>query len=209
MSLPTLVIGTKNLSSWSLRPWLALKHLGIAFEELELPLDTPEYYERIGLYSPTGRVPVLIDGQIKIWDSLAICEYANELKQGAGYPTDKGARAHARSISAEMHSGFGGLRSLWTMKAAEVNVHVPPNEDVRKDLARIEAIWSDCRARYGSSGPWLFGSYSIADAMYAPVVLRFNTYGAKISATARSYVDATLADPLLKAWIASAKSALK
>jgi glutathione S-transferase len=207
MSLPQLVIGTKNLSSWSLRPWLALKHLGIEFEELELPLDTPEYYERIGRYSPTGRVPVLIDGHIKIWDSLAICEYANELKQGAGYPTDRGARANARSISAEMHSGFGGLRTLWTMKAAEVNVHVPPNEDVRKDITRIEVIWSDCRARYGSSGPWLFGSYSIADAMFAPVVLRFNTYGAALSPSAREYVTTTLADPHVRAWIDAAKSA--
>src|SRR5262245_4043824 len=113
MSLPTLVIGTKNLSSWSLRPWLALKHFDIAFEELELPLDTPEYFERIERYSPTLRVPVLIDGAHKVWDSLAICEYANELANGAAWPKDRGARAHARSISAEMHSGFGGLRSQW------------------------------------------------------------------------------------------------
>jgi glutathione S-transferase len=209
MSLPTLVIGTKNLSSWSLRPWLALKHLGIAFEELELPLDTPEYYERIGRYSPTGRVPVLIAGEIKVWDSLSICEYANELAKGAGYPADPGARAHARSISAEMHSGFGALRSLWTMKAGDVNVHVPLNDDVRKDIARIEAIWSDCRTRYGSSGPWLFGRYSIADAMYAPVVLRFNTYGATLTPPAREYVATTLADPHVRAWIDAAKSALK
>jgi glutathione S-transferase len=209
MSLPQLVIGTKNLSSWSLRPWLALKHLGIAFEELELPLDTPEYYERIGRYSPTGRVPVLIDGQIKIWDSLAICEYANELKLGAGYPADKATRAHARSICAEMHSGFGGLRSLWTMKAAEVGVRVPPNDEVRKDIERIEYIWSECRRHYGATGPWLFGSYSIADAMYAPVVLRFNTYGATLSAVAREYVATTLSDQYVRAWIESAKAATK
>jgi glutathione S-transferase len=209
MSLPTLVIGTKNLSSWSLRPWLALKHLGVAFEELELPLDTPEYYERIGRYSPTGRVPVLIDGQTKVWDSLAICEYANELQQGSGFPTDRSARAHARSICAEMHSGFGGLRSLWTMKAGEVGIRVPPNDEVRKDIERIENIWSECRTRYGANGPWLFGNYSIADAMYAPVVLRFNTYGATLSEIAKDYVRATLSDPHVNAWITSAKSKLK
>src|SRR5215831_16914969 len=115
--IPTLILGTKNLSSWSLRAWLTLKKLGIAFEELELPLDTPEYYRRIEDYSPTKRVPALVDGALRIWDSLAICEYANELSGGKGWPVDSHERAHARSISAEMHSGFAALRTVWTMRA--------------------------------------------------------------------------------------------
>lgn len=207
MSLPTLVIGTKKLSSWSLRPWLALKHLSIAFEELELPLDTPEYSERIRQYSPTARVPVLIDGTTRIWDSLAICEYANELKSGAGFPTDRSTRAHARSICAEMHSGFGGLRNLWPMKAGEENLQVALNDEARKDIERIEALWSDCLKQHG--GPWLFGGYSIADAMYAPVVLRFRSYGAALQPSSREYVQTTLADPHLQTWIKSAKASIK
>src|SRR5712692_1175221 len=120
MSLPKLVIGSKNLSSWSLRAWFALKQLDIAFEEIELPLDIPEYYRRIEQYSPTRRVPVLLDGDLKIWDSLAICEYANEVTGGKGWPRDSRERARARSFGAEMHSGFAGLRNCWPMKAAAV-----------------------------------------------------------------------------------------
>jgi glutathione S-transferase len=205
MSLPTLVIGTKNLSSWSLRAWFALKNLRIAFEELELPLDTPEYYRRIEEYSPTRRVPALIDGALKIWDSLAICEYANELSGGKGWPTDSHERAHARAISAEMHSGFAALRTLWTMRAAAIDLNVPLTDEAASDVARIDAIWKDCRSRYGNRGPWLFGSFSIADAMYVPVVLRFRSYGARVSETARQYMATALADQHLQAWIAAAR----
>src|SRR4051812_46018622 len=127
MSRLTLVIGTKNLSSWSLRPWMALKHLDINFDEIELPLDTPEFQQRIEKYSSTRRVPVLIDGETKIWDSLAICEYANELSNGKGWPNDRQARAWARSVSAEMHSGFQALRNTWPMKAASTGLKVEPD----------------------------------------------------------------------------------
>src|SRR5215831_18003732 len=139
--VPTLILGTKNLSSWSLRAWLTLKKLGIAFEELELPLDTPEYYRRIEEFSPTRRVPALVDGALKIWDSLAICEYANELSGGKGWPADARERARARAISAEMHSGFTALRSLWTMRAAATGLDVPLTDEAASDVARIEAIW--------------------------------------------------------------------
>jgi glutathione S-transferase len=201
----TLVIGDKQLSSWSLRPWILLRHLDLPFEEVRLPLDTPRFHEEIGRWSPTGRVPVLLDGDLRIWDSIAICEYASELAGGAGWPEDCRLRAIARSVSAEMHSGFQALRSTWSMQATSRGVNVPPTPQVSADVDRIDAIWSDCRARHGKRGPWLFGErYTIADAMYAPVVLRFVTYGARLSATAAHYRDYALADPYLQEWLRGA-----
>ncbi len=197
-----LVIGNKNLSSWSLRPWLLLKQCGLPFEEVCLKLDTPEFHEQVVHYSPARRVPVLIDGSTAVWDSLAICEYVNELVKGAAWPQDRAARAHARSISAEMHSGFAALRQTWSMKST-AKLHVEPTPETLKDVERIDAMWQDCRQRYG--GPWLFGrSFTIADAMYAPVVLRFNTYGPKLSASAATYVQHALGDRELHAWIQGA-----
>jgi glutathione S-transferase len=196
----TLIIGTRNLSSWSLRPWLALKHTGLDFDTVELPLDTPEYYQRIELYSPTRRVPVLLHGDRRIWDSLAICEYANELTAAKGWPPDPAARAWARSISAEMHSGFQALRSCWPMNASGRHLNVAATAETLSDITRIDAIWNEARAAHADQGPWLFGSYSIADAMYAPVVLRFNSYDAKVSTVAQQYMATTLGDPLLKEW---------
>jgi glutathione S-transferase len=193
-----LIIGNKNLSSWSLRPWLLLRQCNLAFEEVVLPLGTPEFQTQVALYSPTGRVPVLKDGAVTVWDSLAICEYVNELVKGAAWPTDRAARAHARAVSAEMHSGFTALRHTWPMRAAE-KLNVEPNAATLADVQRIDFIWQECLRRYG--GPWLFGpSFTIADAMYAPVVLRFNTYGAKLSPGAMSYVRHVLGDRELKAW---------
>lgn len=197
-----LIIGNKNLSTWSLRPWLLLKQCNLPFEEVQLPLDTPEFRAQIAQYSPAGRVPVLLDGLTTIWDSLAICEYVNELVKNAAWPHERAARAHARAISAEMHSGFSALRQTWSMRAAE-KLQVAPTPETLADVQRIDAMWQDCRQRYG--GPWLFGaSFSIADAMYAPVVLRFNTYGAKLSASATAYVQQALGDRHLHAWIQSA-----
>ena len=201
----TLVIGDKQLSSWSLRPWILLRHLDLPFEEVRLPLDTPRFHAEIGRWSPSGRVPVLLDGDLRIWDSIAICEYASELAGGAGWPEDRRLRAIARSISAEMHSGFQALRSTWSMQATSRGVDVPPTPQVSADVERIDALWSDCRARHGKHGPWLFGErYTIADAMYAPVVLRFVTYGARLSATAAHYRDYALADPFLQEWLRGA-----
>jgi glutathione S-transferase len=202
----TLVIGDKNLSSWSLRPWILLRHLGLPFTELRLSLDTPQFRAEIGRWSPTGRVPVLIDGDLRVWDSIAICEYASEQAGGAGWPAATAARAMARSISAEMHSGFAALRSTWPMQAVSRGLRVPLTPEVRADVERIDAIWSDCQARHGSRGPWLFGDrYTIADAMYAPVVLRFTTYGASLSEAAGRYRDHVLADPSLQDWIRGAE----
>ena len=201
----TLVIGTKNLSSWSLRPWLVLEHLGLPFEEVKLPLDTPAFQRDILKYSPTSRVPVLIDGDITIWDSLAIAEYLNEKAQGRGWPSDTAIRAHARAVSAEMHSGFGALRTHWPMKATgKGNVELPP--EGKADVARVQQLWHECRSQYAQRGPWLFGEYSIADAMYAPVALRFRHYGATFtSPIAEAYQQQLIQDKHLQPWLAEAQ----
>jgi glutathione S-transferase len=200
----TLVIGNKNYSSWSLRAWIMMKHLEIPFREVLLPLYTPEFKEELEQYGPGGRVPVLTQGKLCLWDSLAICEYVAELA-GKGWPKDQQTRALARCVSAEMHSGFGNLRSLWPLNARARNRHTAVTTSLEADVDRIDEIWNDCRHRFGAGGPWLFGEYSIADAMYAPVVLRFNTYGARISETARWYMATVLEDAPLQEWLSAAK----
>jgi glutathione S-transferase len=200
-----LVIGDKHRSSWSLRPWILLRHLDLPFEEFSLPLDTERFRDEIGRYSPTQRVPVLIDGSLRIWDSLAICEYVNEMVAGAAWPADPGARAVARSISTEMHSGFAALRRNWPLQSAAQVHDVELTPEAATDVARIDTIWSECDDRRATDGPWLFGRYSIADAMYAPVVLRFHTYGARLSPGARRYYEHALGDPCLREWIAGAR----
>jgi glutathione S-transferase len=201
-----LVMGNKNYSSWSLRPWMLMTHLGVKFRETILPLDTAQFKDEIARYSPTGRVPVLLDGELAIWDSLAICEHIAEVT-GRGWPADRAARAVARSVCAEMHSGFANLRAQWPMNATARNRRTAMTPALEADIERIEEIWSDCRSRFGQSGgPWLFGEYSVADAMYAPVVLRLNTYGAPLTATARWYVAAALEDPVLQTWLLAARS---
>ena len=205
MSDLTLVIGNKNYSSWSLRPWILLKHLGVEFEELLLPLDTPEFKDEVEKYGPSGRVPVLRHGAHSIWDSLAICEYVAELTS-RGWPQERYARAMARCVCAEMHSGFANLRMEWPMNARARNRRTPMTPGLEADIDRIDEIWVDCRGHFGSAGPWLFGEYSIADAMYAPVVLRFKTYGAQISETARWYLATALEDAALQEWVQSAQA---
>lgn len=200
-----LVIGDKNLSSWSLRPWMLLRHLGLAFEEIRLPLDTPRFRDEIGRYSPAHRVPVLLDGDLRVWDSLAICEYLDEKSGGRAWPEDAAARAHARSVSAEMHSGFTALRAAWSMQAAARGIELPPGPAALADIERIDEIWRNCRAEHAADGPWLFGRYSVADAMYAPVALRFNTYGARLSAGAGGYFEAVLQDSNIQDWIRGAE----
>jgi glutathione S-transferase len=204
MSL-TLVIGSKNYSSWSLRPWILLRHLGIEFEERVLAIYTAEFYEELRKITPTRRVPVLLDGELRIWDSLAICEYLAE-KTGRGWPKDTATRAHARALSAEMHSGFQTLRNACPFNARARNRVVPQTPELLADVRRIDEMWADCRYRFGRGGPWLFGEYTIADAMYAPVVLRFNTYGAELSAPSREYLNSVLADPPLIDWLHAAQS---
>lgn len=201
----SLTMGNRNYSSWSLRPWILMKHLGLAFDENVLPLDTPEFARDIVRFSPTRRVPVLRHGELLVWDSLAICEYVCELA-GRGWPADRAARAMARSVCAEMHSGFGALRSQWPMNARAVDRRTGADAALEADIARIQQIWRECRAGFGIAGPWLFGPYSVADAMYAPVVLRFHTYGARLDEVAAAYSATTLADPFLREWLDAARA---
>jgi glutathione S-transferase len=205
MSELHLIIGNKNFSSWSLRPWILMTHLGLAFRETIVQLDTPQTKDEISRYCPSGRVPVLRHGELAVWDSLAICEYVAELT-GRGWPAGREARAVARSVAAEMHAGFANLRAQWPMNAAARNRHTAMTPGLEADIDRVEEIWADCRSRFGKvGGPWLFGEYSIADAMYAPVVLRFNTYGAPLTEVARWYIASALEDPAMQKWLLAAK----
>lgn len=206
MSELTLVIGNRNYSSWSLRPWVLLKHLGLEFREELIRLDTPTTRDEIEKYSPSGRVPVLLDGGLCVWESLAICEYVAELGGRRGWPHEPRARAVARSVCAEMHAGFVNLRMEWPMNARARHRRTVLTPGLEADIDRVDEIWNDCRRRFGAAGPWLFGDYSIADAMYAPVVLRFNTYGAQVSETARWYMATVLEDSILQSWLAAAKA---
>ncbi len=197
-----LVIGNKNYSSWSLRPWLLLRHHGIAFDEHRLLLDTPAFAREDGDWSPSRTVPALRHGSLTVWDSLAICEYASEtFLDGAGWPREAAARAVARSVAAEMHSGFRALRTRMPMNARRRAQGFAYDDNVRTDIARVFAIWRDCRARFGTGGPFLFGAFSIADAMYAPVVLRFVSYGVAIEPDLQPWVDALLGLPAMREWL--------
>jgi glutathione S-transferase len=196
-----LVIGNKNYSSWSFRPWLAMKVAGIAFEETVISLEAEDFKARVLEVSGAGKVPVLIDGDTRIWESLAILEYlAEKFPAAALWPKDAAARAHARAIASEMHAGFMPLRRHLPMNVWRP-VKVRPLDDGSKtDVTRIDAIWSDCRTRYGAAGPFLFGAFSAADAMYAPVIWRFHTYAVDVSAPARAYMSAMMALPAWQEW---------
>ena len=198
----TLVIGNKNYSSWSMRPWIGLKATGIAFEEVLIPLYTGAAdKQRILSFSRAGKVPILIDGDVTVWDSLAILEYAAETFPAARlWPSDRAARAHARSISAEMHSGFVALRNECGM-----NLHRPVrartlSDAAQADIARIQDIWRECRERYAAEGPYLFGAFTAADAMFAPVVHRFHTYAVERAGVIEAYMAAMLAHPAMLSW---------
>lgn len=203
---PTLYIGNKNYSSWSLRPWFLLTEAGIDFEEVRLPLDTPEFHERIREISPAGRVPVLqLDGHV-VWDSLAIAETVAERWPERGlWPDDAAARAHARSVSAEMHAGFGALRSKLPMNCRAMGRQVKLSDETLADIRRVQAIWADCAERYGGEG-WLFGRFGVADAMYAPVVFRFRTYGVNIAESAGAYAERVLESRAIQNWLRAAES---
>lgn len=205
MARPVLVIGNKAYSSWSLRPWLLMTHAGIEFDEERIALYQSDSRERLMRFSPAGRVPVLVDGDLAVWDSLAICEYlAEKHPEKQLWPPDVRARANARSICAEMHSGFASLRSQMPMNVrARLPGRAKPPE-VRADISRIETMWNDCRARFGSPGPFLYGQFSIADAMYAPVVTRFHTYGVVLAGAAAEYLQTIRGLPAMQAWAAGA-----
>ena len=200
----TLVIGNKNYSSWSLRPWLVLKQAGLTFDEVGIPLQTLESRAQRLAYSPAGKVPVLVDGDITVWDSLAICEYLAE-RHADLWPQSAVERAFARSISAEMHSGFMDLRTHMPMNCRKTFPGKGDTPEVMRDIARIIAIWEDCRARHTEAGPFLFGHFTIADAMYAPVVLRFRTYAVELPAVSQAYADAIIALPAMQEWLTAAQ----
>jgi glutathione S-transferase len=193
-----LIIGNKNYSSWSFRSWLAMKVAGIAFEETVISLDAPDFKARVTAPGGSGRVPVLIDGDVRVWESLAILEYLAEKFPAAGlWPKHAAARARARAIASEMHAGFLPLRRHLPMNVARPVKKRALDDDAAANAARIDAIWSECRSEFGADGPFLFGPFGAADAMYAPVVWRFHTYAVEVSAAARDYMRSMIS---LSAW---------
>jgi glutathione S-transferase len=197
-----LVIGNQNYSSWSMRPWIALKVAGIAFEERLVPLGDPDFKRVLLQISPAGKVPVLADGDVHVWESLAILEYLAEKFPDAGlWPAEAGARAHARSIAAEMHAGFLPLRRECPMNMRRPRRGRELSAQTQADVARIDALWTACRAHFASDGSFLFGrTFGAADAMYAPVVSRFSTYDINVGPASRGYMDAVMSLPAWAQW---------
>lgn len=208
--MATLILGNRIYSSWSLRGWLLVRQAGLAVEEIVIPLRTPDTATEIAKHSPSGKVPTLVVGDLTVWDSLAIAEYCAEQAPDAGlWPANAAARAVARSVSAEMHAGFQALRGAWPMNLKRKGPTLAPDAAVAADIARISAIWADCRARFGhgrSGGPFLFGDWCAADAMYAPVVSRFVSYGAPLGPQATAYCTAVMNHPLMREWSESAST---
>ena len=200
-----LILGNQNYSSWSMRPWMAMKVAGIAFDQEVISLDAQDFKARVTRVSGTGKVPALADGDVQVWESLAILEYLAEKFPGAGlWPADAGARAHARAIAAEMHAGFVPLRRHLPMNMWRPVQKRELTPEVQANVQRIEAMWADCRAHYGAGGAFLFGRFGAADAMYAPVVARFHTYAVELGTVARAYADAVMALPAWAEWRAAA-----
>jgi len=200
-----LLIGNKNYSSWSLRPWIAMKVAGISFEETVVPLYEPGSREHVLAVSPTGKVPALVEGDIHVWESLAILEYlAEQFPEAALWPDDRRPRAHARAIAAEMHAGFVALRRHCPMNMRRAMKARNLTAEVAADVRRIDALWTDCRARFEAGGPFLFGSFGAADAMYAPVVSRFHSYAIEVGPAARRYMEAVMGLPAWTEWRAAA-----
>jgi glutathione S-transferase len=201
----TLVIGNKCHSSWSLRPWILMKQFGIPFEEVLIPfsepMHSPEWKAKVRQYAPGGKVPGLVDGDVAVWESLAIMEYlADTHPDLAIWPRDRAARAMARSISAEMHAGFSPLRSACPMNLGKKYAQKDRGPEVAKDVARVAEVWTAARERFGKGGPFLFGAFTAADAMYAPVVTRFESYSIPVDPTCRAYMDAVMATPAFQEW---------
>ncbi len=200
-----LIIGNKNYSSWSMRPWIAMKVAGLPFDEELLPLHEPGSRERVLTYSPAGKVPVLIDGDIAVWESLAILEYlAEKFPQAGLWPSDTRARSHARVVSNEMHGGFMPLRRACAMNMWLPPKHRPQSDEVMDNVKRIDALWTDCRTRYGKGGDFLFGAFGAADAMYAPVASRLHSYGLPVGEISQAYMKAMMALPAWQEWLAAA-----
>ncbi|EAR61740.1 glutathione S-transferase family protein [Neptuniibacter caesariensis] len=199
-----LYIGNKNYSSWSLRGWLVLKAFDIEFDEVLLKLFSEEFYETLKGKTPALKVPTLIDGDVTVWDSLAICEYVNETYlNGKGWPASAADRARARAVVAEMHSGFMALRNEMPMNC-RAKRKVSLSDEAVKDVQKIDALWADLRESFAGEGPWLFGKFSIADVFYASVVLRFGTYGINVSENSAQYMETVFGLPALQEWLEEA-----
>jgi glutathione S-transferase len=200
-----LIIGNKNYSSWSFRPWIGMKVAQIPFDEEVISLNAPDFKPRLSAVSGTGKVPTLVDGEIRIWESLAILEYlAEKFPQSKLWPADAATRAHARAIASEMHAGFLPLRRLLPMNMWRPAIARELTAEASVNVTRIDAMWQDCRTRFGKGGPFLFGAFGAADAMYAPVVARFHTYAVPVSAVAKQYMDAVRALAAWGEWTAAA-----
>lgn len=202
----TLIIGNKNYSSWSFRPWIAMKAAGIPFVETVVPLDTPEFKPKVSTVSGSGKVPALADGDVHVWESLAILEYlAEKFPRAALWPEEPAARAHARAIAAEMHASFLPLRRHLPMNFWRPVMRRDLTPEAFQDVRRIDAIWSQCRERFGKDGPFLLGTFGAADAMYAPVVSRFHTYAVEVSPMAHGYMEAVMQLPAWHEWETAAR----
>ncbi len=202
-----LILANKAYSSWSLRPWILLAHFKIPFDEVVIPMDEPETRANMLKYAPSGKCPSLHDGNAAVWESLAIIEYVAETHpEKAIWPRAKAARAHARSLANEMHAGFGALRQACPTNFRRPARAIALSEEVRADVARIEAAWAHARETSGAAGPYLFGRFSAADAMFAPVVNRFHVYDIPVSKASRAYMEAIMVLPAWKAWIAAAEA---
>ena len=203
---PKLIIGNKNYSTWSLRSWLLLHEAGIEFDEHRIALDTPETAAEIAVFSPGGNVPVLQLGDLTVWDSYAIAEtIAERWPEKNLWPVDADVRAYARSICAEMHSGFHMLRECMPMNCRAMGRQVPLPDELTDDIDRIIAIWSDCHRRFSGDSGWLFGDFSVADSMFAPVVLRFRTYGINLPESAGFFPHRVLESEAMQEWLAAAE----
>lgn len=195
-----LVIGNKNYSSWSLRPWLLLRHFQLDFEEIRVPLFVPGYQDELGRYSASQKVPVLLDDGITVWDSLAICEYISEkYTAGKALPEDQAERAICRSYCSEMHSGFMAIRSQLPMNCRATR-KLEFAEEVLAECARIDSLWRGARDKFRAGGDYLFGAFSLADCMYAPMVMRFHSYGVNLSEISQAYVNTLLKNAAVKQW---------
>jgi glutathione S-transferase len=202
-----LLIANKNYSTWSLRPWLLLRHAGIPFQEELIDFNAADFKARVKQYSGAAKVPVLVDGELVVWDSLAIAEYvAEKYPEKALWPHAVPARAVARSVCAEMHSGFQEMRSRLVMNLQVRFTSVLLHKNARRDVSRVIEIWRDCRQRFGQDGPFLFGRFSVADAFFAPVTIRFTTYGIELPAVAQQYVATIQALPAMQEWISAARA---
>lgn len=206
MSNLELIIGNKNYSSWSLRPWIFLRHHQLKFTEKRIPLFLETTDDKLAEYNSDSKVPILKDGELVVWDSLSILEYVSEIYlNNKGWPEDQNARAVARSVSAEMHSSFSNIRNELPMNCRKIFENIELSHEALQEIERIKLLWRRCRSEYGKNGEWLFGDFSIADAMYAPIALRFYGYGISLTDVEGKYVNSVLNHPGIIEWIDAGK----